>query len=332
MRNLIASVVTGVVALVAGDRVLGWYGQRHFLPERQMQTAVAAGDGCIMFLGDSRIEAALNHAVVHQALSQRGADRCIADLGMGAMDVSGEFLAARRYLASGRNPILAVVGKVEDSLMDPDATGPAKMVGNNAIHLVWTNSRDVFAEVDGFPFASVAAFDDGLRFLIARGTAFGRYQSLVSLRVQRLQDGLTGTDRGLENRFGQLSDMAALERDLREHADARLAAATDKPGVRSSWFDRLVDMLHSRGTRVAVVEIPMPSAYRQSISASVQAGAYRRWFTDHLRTRGVVYIDLALAPWVDDDSSMFVDPLHLSPAGAAHFSRDLGDRLPTVVP
>ena len=102
--------------------------------------------------------------MLHQALIPRGADRCIADLAIGATDVSGAFVAARRYLSAGA-AVIAVLGKVEDSLMDPDrdATGPRMMVGNNALHLVWTTPGDVFAEIDGFPFASIAAFDDGLR-------------------------------------------------------------------------------------------------------------------------------------------------------------------------
>ena len=218
MRGLLISIATAVAALVAVNLVLGWYGPRHFVPEQQMQAALSAGDGCILILGDSRMAAGLDQGALHQALIQRRADRCVADLSIGATNVSGAFLAARRYLSIGRKPALAVVGKVEDSLLDPDrdATGPRMMVGNNAIHLTWTTPRDVFAEIDGFPFASVAAFDDGLRFLIARSTALGRYQSSVTLRAQRLQHALTGADRGSENRFGKFSDMAALERDLRE--------------------------------------------------------------------------------------------------------------------
>src|SRR5436190_22382431 len=101
MRRLLFSVATAAVGLVAADRLLGWYGQRHFLPEQQMQAALSGGDGCILILGDSRMAAGLNQPVLHQALSQRGADRCIADLAIGATDVSGAFVAARHYLAAG---------------------------------------------------------------------------------------------------------------------------------------------------------------------------------------------------------------------------------------
>jgi hypothetical protein len=327
MRKLIVPVVTAVAALVAGDRLLAWYGHRHFVPEQQLQTALAAGDGCLLILGDSRMAAGLDEATLHDALSRQGADRCIANLAIGATDVSGAFLAARRYLSGGRNPAVAVLGKVDDSLLDPDPdrTGPRMMVGNNALHLVWTTPGDVFAEVNGFPFASVAAFDDGFRFLIARATGLGRYQSLVSVRVQHMQDRLTGADRGSQNRFGQFADMAALERDLRERAAGRLTAATKDPGDRTAWFDRLVDVLRSRGARIVVVELPMPAAYRRRISESAAAVEYRRSFTASLAARGAAYVDLGRASWVDD--ALFADALHLNAAGAARFSRDLGDEL-----
>lgn len=326
MRKLIVAAVTAAIALLAADRLLDWYGRRHFLPEQQLQAALSRGDGCLLVLGDSRMAAGLDQAALHQALSQRGADRCIADLAIGATDVSGAFLAARRYVSAGRKPALVLISKVEDSLIDPEVTGPRMMVGNNALHLMWSRPGDVFAEIDGFPFASVAAFDDGLRFLIARGTALGRYQSLVSLRVQRLQDGLTGRDRGAENRFGQLSDMAALERDLRERANARLTAAAAGSGRRSSWFDRLVELLQSQGARVVVVELPMPSAYRQRISDSAAAADYRRAFTAGVSARGVAFVDLSRAPWVED--GLFADALHLNAAGAAYLSLAVGASLP----
>ena len=155
----------------------------------------------------------------------------------------------------------------------------------------------------------------------------GRYQSLVSLRVQRLQDALTGADHGSENRFGQFSDMAALERDLRARADARLAVAAGGSGARSSWFGRLVDMLQSRGTRVVVLELPMPGAYRRSISETARALDYRR-----ARSRPAcppaLRTSISRAPWVDD--ALFADALHLNARGAAHLSRSLGDALPAA--
>ena len=60
MRKLFISVVTTVAALLASDRLLGWYGPRHFIPEQRMQAAVSrAGNGCILILGDSRMAAGL---------------------------------------------------------------------------------------------------------------------------------------------------------------------------------------------------------------------------------------------------------------------------------
>ena len=325
MRTLLLAAGAAAIILGAADRVLGSFGARHFLPEQKMQAALQAGDGCILVLGDSRMVAGLDERAAHEALRRRGADRCIADLAIGATDVSGAFLAARTYLAAGRVPSLVVVGKVEDSLLDPDITGPKAMVGNNALHLVWSTPGDVFAEVPGFPFASIAAFDEGLRFLASRATALGRYQSLVSVRVQRLQDALTGTGRGSENRFGALGDMARLEQEFRSHAAARLADAVARPGARSRWLDALLDAVEARRTRVVVVELPMPEAYRRQVSDRPEAAAYRQLFAAALSARGHGFVDLSRATWAED--VMFADALHLGPAGAARLSRDLVEQL-----
>jgi hypothetical protein len=327
MRGWGLALGTALVALVAADRLLGRYGSKHFLPEQQMRAAIAGGDGCVLFLGDSRMVSALDKEAFQAALREHSADRCVTDLAIGATDVSGAFIAARTYLASGRTPAITVVGKVEDSLLDPDATRPHALVGNNALHLVWSTPGDVFAQVPGFPFASVAAFDDGLRFLLARALSLGRYQSLVSFRVQRWQDGLTGSVLPADNRFGLAGDMAALEHDLRARAKARLALAVKHPGARSLWFDPLLDLLETHGSRVVVVELPMPRSYREGVSQSPEALLYRQSFSTALSARGHAYVDLSHPPWLDD--SAFMDALHLGRQAAAQLSRDLGSRIGT---
>jgi hypothetical protein len=329
VRALLLAIAAAVIAIVAADLGLGWYGNRHFLPEQRMHSALDSGDGCVLILGDSRMASAVDGVALHDALRRNGLDLCIADLSIGATDVSGAFLTARKYLETGRSPVLTVVGKVEDSLLDPDSAGPATMVGNNAIHLVWSKAGDVWAEIPGFPLSNLNAFDDGLRFLLARGTALGRYQSLLSVRIQQMQDRLTGMAARPSNRFGMTADMAALESTFRARANARLAEAVAAPGARSQWFDRLLTMLEAGGSRVLVVELPMPSKYRRDVRETPIAAAYRGSFAATLSARGHAYTDFGSAPWAADNA--FADALHLNAAGAAHLSSDLGKALPIVL-
>ena len=297
-----------------------------------MRTALSQGDECLLFLGDSRMAAAFDGTALHAKLTEYGVDRCVVNLAIGATDVSGMVMTARRYLSAGRRPLVAVVGKVADSIIDPAPANPDSMVGNNALHLVWSNPGDVFSEVSGFPFANVRAFDDGGRFLFDRSTALGRYQSQVSIRVQRVQNALVSAGPSPQNRFGAVVDMASLEEGLRLAAVARLETAL-RPSRGSphfgSWFTRFQDDLGKVGASVVVVELPMPSNYRRQVTETSQAAAYQKWLKEALASRGDSFVDLGRPPWLADSS--FADALHLNGSSAARLSADLGATLGPIL-
>lgn len=324
MRHLIVTVLTFVILLVVGAGALGWYSSRHHLPQQQLADARLAGDGCLLFLGDSRMVAALDAGALDRALSRAGQERCHVQLAIGATDVGGMYLTARAYLSAGHVPLMAVIGKVGDSLLGMDPVRPSDMVGNNAIHLIWSRPGDVFAEVPGFPWQDIAAFDAGLRFLVARATPLGRYQSLVSIRAQRIGALVTGETRAPRNKFGALGDMAVLEDTLRVRAGANLTKAmsgseADRFGP---WFGRLADLLRQYGVAPLVVELPMRRAYRTAVTTTPAAIAYQRWLANQLSRRGGSLLDLSSADWVRDE--LFADELHLGQTGAALVSATIG--------
>ena len=293
-----------------------------------MDAAVAAGAGCILLLGDSRMDAAYSPSALHDALRQGAADRCVSDLSIGGTDVRGAYLAAREYLSRGGSPKLVVVGAVADSLLDPDSRlDPQQMAGNNAIHFVWSRPSDVFFEAPGFPLASIDAFDAGFRFLVGRATALGRYQSLFWVRVQGAQDRLAGDDPSTLNRFGRIADMDRLEEDLRARAVGRLERLMTRPSgpELGTWFRRLVQLLLDRGVPFAIAELPMRSSYRRAVTETPQALAYQRWLGQRISLLGGTSINLAEPAWIDD--SLFADSLHLNERGAQKLSADLGFQL-----
>jgi hypothetical protein len=333
MRGLVISLLTASVLVLVAARGLARYAHRHYLPQQQMDRARAAGDGCLLVLGDSRMVAAFDPDALHRPLQAAGRDGCHAQLALGAIQVSGIYLTAREYLAQGRSPRIAVIGKVGDSLLGPqEALRPEEMVGNNAIHLIWSTPVDVFAEAPGFPLASVDAFDRGFRFLVARATSLGRYQSLVSARIQTLQGALVGAGAQPRNRFGALGDMSLLEDGLRARAPARLQAAMQNlPDERyGGWFRALADLLRARHIPMLIVELPMRSLYRASVTDTGEAIAYQDSLADDLKRHGDALLDLSRAPWVNDQ--IFVDELHLGGAGAALVSAEIGRCLATTRP
>lgn len=328
MPRLIVSLVTWFVLTAAAAGGLRWYAARHHLPQQRMSRALAAGDGCVAILGDSRMDAATDAAVFRERLRAAGRDRCVAELSLGAIDVGGITLTAREYLAHGPKPTAVVIGMAGDSLLsgfEPVRTDD--MVGNNAIHLTWSHAGDVLSDVPGFPLANVGTFAAGFRFLLARATPLGQYQSLISAKTQAAGIALTGGETSSRNRFGGLGDMTSLEGQLRARAHGRLALAMGAaPAARlGPWFGELVTSLRDRGIQFWVVELPMRSTYRAAVTETPLAKAHQDWLADELPRWGGKLIDLSRAPWVQD--RLFVDDLHLGPEGAALVSAELGARI-----
>lgn len=328
MRALWTSLATAFVLLAVGAAALGRVARGHFLPLQQMEQAVASGDGCALFLGDSRMIAAFDARALEAAERGAGREVCHAQLAIGGTDIAGAFVTLREYLARGPAPSVVVVGKVGDSLLGPPAPlTPEEMVGNNAIHLTWTRASDVFAEVPGFPFEDVGALDRGLRFLANRLTPLGRFQSLAALRVQRLTGALVGAGDAASNQFGSIGDMLMLEKGLRIRAPERLAEAVSGPesarlGV---WFPRILSLLEPRRIPVLVVELPMRSTYLAHVTRAPATREYQRWLGVELARHGASLLDLSEAPWVAD--GLFADQLHIGPEGAARVSAAIGSRV-----
>jgi hypothetical protein len=332
VRTLIVAALTFLAVLIACDRILGRYGARHFLPQQKMDRAAAAGDGCILILGDSRMDAGFDSSAFHEGLRTTGRDHCVAQLAIGATTAAGHYFTVREYISGGRRPLVAVIGMAGDSLLGPQhAVRPDEMVGNQAIHLTWTKASDVFAEVPGFPTTNVATFDAGLRFLMARATSFGRYQSMVSIKTQRLARWLTGQASESVNRFGALDDMARLEEGLRADASARIAREMASPASErlGQWFPWTATLLEHHGVPIVAVELPMPEAYRKSVAELPQTVAYRTWLAGELHRRGGAWIDLSHETWLED--RLFGDPLHLGAQGATRFSQSLGRHLASLL-
>jgi|tagenome__1003787_1003787.scaffolds.fasta_scaffold20945278_3 hypothetical protein len=328
MRDFLLPMLTALALIGVADAVLADRIEGHFLPEQKMVAAVGAGAGCIVLLGDSRLEAAYSPSALHDALRHGAADRCISDLSIGGTDVRAVYIAAREYLSRGGAPRLVVVGEVADSLLDPDSRlDPQQMAGNNAIHLVWSRRSDVFFDAPRFPLASIDAFDAGFRFLIGRATAIGRYQSLFWVRVQGAQDRLVGGRPATLNRFGRIADMGRLAEELQAKATSRLERQITAPsGLRlGTWFVRLVQLLRDHGIPFAIAELPMRSSYRRAVTETPHALAYRRWLAEQISLLGGASINLAKPTWIDD--SLFMDALHLNERGAQKLSADLGNEI-----
>jgi hypothetical protein len=320
-RGLLVSLAVLVLGAFAVDRAIGRYARAHFLPNRLLSEARAAGDHCVLTLGDSRMEAGVDPAALERALRAEGAPVCVAPLGLGAVGLEGQMMALRSYLATPRSPRVVILGFAV--LLPGETSDPAEMVGNRAVELAWSKPSDVRAYYPRYPLEDL---DRGNRFLIERSTALTTYESILWLRTQKLQDAFLrrGAPQAA-NRFGLLSDMKALLEGFAGDAESRLARADHWQN--DPWFERIRSMVDGSGARLLLVHVPMASAYRARVENGERWRSYLAWLTADLAAHGDAYADLASSA----DDSLFADGIHLSEAGAVVFSEALGRAAASLV-
>ncbi len=320
LRSFVISILTFVVGLIAVDVGFGRYASAHYVPEQRFRLALAEGDGCILAVGDSRMVAGVDSPALERALASTGTDACVATIAIGALKLSGQVIALRRYLEL-RRPKTVVLGVSEGSLL-PEAAreDPASMVGNRALELTWSNGEERSAL---YPSWDLSSLDARFRHRTRGATALGSFASFAWLRLQALEDRLVGPGpSSSSNQFGLLSDMRALEKSFQGDALDKLAR-WDGRFPRSYWLDRARELAGARGARVVVVAVPMPSAYRIAVSETPAGRRYRDWLEQSERAAAGRYVDLS-ATVADAD---FQDAIHLAPRGAIAFSTALAAAL-----
>jgi len=321
-KTLAAALLVAAVVVAAADQVLAAMGRRHFLPHQKMRAAIGAGERCIVVLGDSRTEVAIDVRALQTELARNRTEVCTADIALGAVDLTGQMVALRQYLTARPRPRAVILGIAGDTLLRPRRPMTlSEVVGNRAVILIWSRAADVFAHYPRFP---VDDLDSGLRFVATRATAFGRYGSLVWMRVQRWQDTLTGRPPA-QGPFGRPEDMDGLRRRLEEDVVAQLEGSSGE-WRHHTWLEDQGAELARRGVPLILVELPMPPRFRGVVAASPGARDYRLWLTKWIAQRGA-YVDLSSLPFADD---AFIDGLHLTPDAARTTTRALARELLTL--
>ncbi len=139
MRRLLTSAATVLVGLVALDVAFARYARRHLIPEVTLHDAEAAGDDCMLVLGDSRMVYGVDVQTLADSLRTEGRETCVAQLAIRAMWVSGQAIALRRYLSDGRVPRVIVLGADALSVLPPaEPIDPNELVSNRPQELAWS--------------------------------------------------------------------------------------------------------------------------------------------------------------------------------------------------
>jgi hypothetical protein len=314
-----------ITFLIGLDLSFAYYARSHFLPARKLEVALSATPVDALILGDSRMAAALDVSGLREGWRQCGGQLpTVADLSLGGVDIDGQAMAVRQFFERGGTAKLVVLGTVPESLTSEPAD-PEGWIGNEAIVLWWSRLSDVAVH---FPRETTRLDPDVLdrefRFLTYRTLSLSSLRSLLWHRAQELQDVV------LRRRpiarpigFGAEADMRALAGRFTDRAH-QVAAAGIESWRMSAWACELRREVEVAGSRLLVVELPMPSAY-QAVQSSAFGQELRRRLPACFCGNSVAWIDASSLPVFSD--SDFSDGLHLSGAAGRAFSTALGCRV-----
>ncbi len=92
-RGLLVQAMVFLAAVALADVLLARYARRHFIPETKLATVLAEPEPGLLFVGDSRMVAAMDYTVL-----RKDVELPIDDLAIGAVDFNGQFHHPKRDL------------------------------------------------------------------------------------------------------------------------------------------------------------------------------------------------------------------------------------------
>jgi hypothetical protein len=132
--------------------------------------------------------------------------------------------------------------------------------------------------------------------------------------------GEIGLPHAATNQFGRARDFSLLEASS-SAAFARRCEESSRLGVRlNAPVAEMIQEARTRAAQVVIVEMPMSPYHRETFYRLAAWSRYRQRLQQLVEAAGVEYV--SASDWIQDPAE-FADNLHLSPAGAADFSRRL---------
>jgi hypothetical protein len=315
-RSLGSALLTVALGLAAVSVALDVEGPSRFLVERKLAQAVARGDGCVAYTGDSRMVMGVLPSLLQDELKRLGSQvPCVSDLSIVGTTSVEHWLAVREYLRSGRRPSWVVVGVTVDDVLSSALTDPSELVGNRSVTLTWSDTSDVFAL---YPALSIESFDRAVRFSLLRSQPIGRYVSLGWVKVQPLQNAAMGVPAWDPGRRDDPDEISQQHAHWEREASAILAGWKETDRF-SPGFEQLLRLLRAEGIPLLAVSVPMPPGYRKKVDEHPRAQRFRAELSRRLRPSGYLR-DLCTMPLGPED---FQDAAHLGERGARAFTTEI---------
>ena len=122
-------------------------------------------------------------------------------------------------------------------------------------------------------------------------------------------------------RFGRVADFAGgafQPEDGAAFSDACRKAVRERTPL-SVPVKAIMSQARAAGSKVVVIEMPLPLARRRFFGSDGAWQPYREYVRGLIEAEGGIHLDAI--DWYSDDARYFADDLHLNPMGAAEFSR-----------
>jgi hypothetical protein len=288
------------------------YLTRNSVPRRVMRHARESRSASVLALGNSLIAAGFDEGAFDTG-ALLSPPRGASNLGLGSSLPVEQLLLLRYAIAHGIRPRLVVYGFYDFQLTATNQLTTGELIGNHAmlyyVEPFYARRFYSLSLHDASQFRAMHA----IPMLADRGAVWAKVEIL---RRAFAQQGMPAE--GI-NRFGRVSDFSLLESDNSEDFQRQCEGSLNlqlAPPVKE-----LIHEAHDAGVTIAIVEMPMRGAHRKLFYDTACWPRYVAHVRNMLVSYDVVYVDAS--NWIQDDS-LFADPLHLSPTGAAQFSKRLG--------
>ena len=300
-----------------------WFLARHSSKHQLVASLARPGPVVGIFSGSSLIEIGVNVTDFAAAWPPQQPPARFLDCGLGNTTPVEHCLILREALRHHPEPKFVVYGFAGADLTDsPDGSWPVVRANR-------TVSYDLEPGLAGRLYGGSTL--DRLRFEYIRFLPLAGERYLLWNRVELLRRTLqeVGLPAAATSRYGRVDDFASME-GLYSQAvltGGRAAIADHRPLIAA--VRELLASGEDTGRRaVYVVEMPLPPAYAELVFKTDVWRQYRAYVRQLVEQQGAHYIDAH--EWVTEKSE-FLDAIHLNPAGASRFSRQLAQTLAPLV-
>lgn len=290
---------------------------RNSMPKQTIRALHAAPSTInVLGIGNSLMAAGFDTGEVRQALAAAGKDAVVHNAALGATGLI-EHLMLTRTALNGHHVDTLVYGFFDHQMYDDVPAGNAEIFGNrNLLYL------DPALTLQYAPFGLL----DRVLFRIFSASTLLRERGTLWAMIERARRraGSLGLPAKAENQFGRVDDFALLEAGDTATFDAAIQRPRGAGDVLAPPTRALLHDAAARGTRVVVVQMPMPPSHRQRFYFSPPWRAFRDRTKESVEAEGARYLDAS--QW-ENEADGFTDGLHLSVDGARRFSQRLAAAL-----